>query len=128
MRVVSYAVLRAAGRFYIPLSILFAASLLATRGPGGGVGLLAGLAFALALALHVIVFGPAALRAAIPGPAARALLALGLIAVLASVSGPRFAYAGQLGEAGLFALTVGAASLFVTALSGRAPTIKPEDW
>ena len=128
MRAASFAVLRAAGRFHVPLIILFALSLLATHGAGGGVGLLAGLVFALALALHALVFGADAARAALPGPALRALLGAGLVAVLVGAGAPRLAFAPQIAEAGLFLLTIAALAIFITALAGRAPTIKAEDW
>ncbi|MES1156201.1 MAG: MnhB domain-containing protein [Alphaproteobacteria bacterium] len=128
MRAASFAVLRAAGRFYVPLIIVFALSLLATRGAGGGVGLIAGLVLALALALHALVFGADAARAASPGPALRTLLGVGLVAVLAGVGAPRLPFAAQVVEAGLFLLTTATLSLFITALAGRAPTITAEDW
>lgn len=123
-----HVVLRAATRFYIPLALLFALSLLLVRPPGGGVGFIAGMAFALALLLHVVLFGAAAARAAMPPPVSRALLALGLAAVLVGTGAPNLQFAGQMIEGGLFAITVGAASLIVGAIVGRVPTLRDEDW
>lgn len=124
----AHVVLRGAARFYTPLVLLLALSFLATRPPGGGVGLIAGLCLALALALHVLVFGAAAARAAWPAPLARALLALGLIAAVAGTGLRGFAYALQLGEVGLFVVTAAGAALALKVLVGRAPTLRDEDW
>lgn len=128
MRGGSHIVLRAAGRFYTPLIALFAVSLFVTRPAGEGVGFIAGLAFALLLVLHVVLHGAAAARAALPGWMARMLLALGLAGAIAAAAAPRFLYAPQLGEAGLFLVTIGAASLIVSVLVARAPTLRDEAW
>lgn len=115
-----------ASRFYAPLIALFALSLLAVRAPGVGVGFVAGLALALMLTVHVLAAGAGAARRAVPPAMARALLCLGLIAVAASAGAPRLAMAPQLLEAGLFAVTVSGASLFLTVLIGRAPTLRED--
>jgi multicomponent Na+:H+ antiporter subunit B len=128
MRAGPHVVLRAAAKLHTPLIVLFAASLLAVRAPGEGVGFIAGLAFALALVLHVIVFGAAAARAAFPTPLARVLLALGVIGALVGAGAPNFQYARQLGEAGLFLATISAFALVLAVLAGRAPTLRDEDW
>lgn len=123
----SHVVLRAAARLHIPLIALFAASLLAQRPAGAGIGLIAGLALALALMLHVLVFGANAGRRAIPGPVARVLFAVGLIAALTGAGAPGLAYAAQIAEAGLFLMTSGGAALAIAALTARAPTLRDEE-
>lgn len=121
-------VLLGVARFYIPLITLFAGALLALYAPGAGVGFAAGLAFALALALHMIAFGAAAARKAAPPLMARALVSLGVIAAFAAAAAPGFAFAAQTMEGGLFAVTAGASALIVSALTGRVPSLRDEDW
>jgi len=121
-------VLLSAARFYTPLIALFAFALLALYAPGAGVGFAAGLAFALALALHLIAFGAQAARAAAPPGVARLLLSLGLAASFGAAAAPGWAYAAQAMEAGLFCATAGAGALMLAVLSGRAPSLRDEDW
>ena len=128
MRPGSQFVLRAAARLHTPLIALFALSLFVARPAGTGVGFIAGLAFAMVLVLHVLVFGAAAARKAVPGPIARLALGLGLLATLVSAGAPALPYAAQILEGGLFLLTIGAAALILAVLVGRAPTMREEDW
>lgn len=128
MRPGSQFVLRAVARLQAPLLALFALSLFVTRPAGEGVGFLAGIVFALLFSLHVLVFGAAAARKAFPTFAARGAVAFGLIGVTAGAGLPRFVYAAQTTEAGLFLLTAGTAALVITVLVGRAPTMRDEDW
>lgn len=121
-------VLLAAARFYAPVMTLFAFALLAFRPSGSGVGLIAGVAFALMLALHVLVFGAAASRQAAPPFLCRALLVLGLCAAAAGVGVPAWRFAGELVEGGLFVATASASALILMALVGRAPSLRDEDW
>ncbi len=121
-------VLLGAARFYTPLIALFTCALLALYSPGAGVGLIAGLAFALALTLHMIAFGAAAARMAAPPLAARLVMSVGLIAAFAAAAAPGFAWSAQAMEGGLFAVAAGASALIVTALTGRAPSLRDEDW
>lgn len=121
-------VLLDAARFYTPLITLFACALLALYAPGAGVGFVAGLAFALALTLHMIAFGAAAARMAAPPVIARALMSLGLIAAFAAAAAPNFVWSAQTIEGGLFAVTAGASALILSALTGRAPSLRDEDW
>ncbi len=114
-------------RLYAPLMVMLALTLLALRVPGAGVGFVAGLIAALALAAHMLVFGAAEARRAFPPVIARALLALGLLALLAGAGLPDYAYAPQLGEAGLFVLTLASAHLIFTVLVARAPTLRDGD-
>jgi multisubunit Na+/H+ antiporter MnhB subunit len=123
-----HVVLLAAARFYAPLIVLFALVLLMTRGGGAGVGFIAGLVFAVALAIHVLVFGVAAARTAFPPLAARLMLCGGLIASALGAAAPRLMFAPQIVEAGLFAVTVAASALVLTVLAGRAPTLRDEAW
>jgi multisubunit Na+/H+ antiporter MnhB subunit len=110
------------------LFTLFALSLFVTRAPGDGVGFIAGLAFALVVALHALVFGAAATKNALPLWLARALLGLSLIAMLAGAGAPGLAMAPQLMEGALFAATAMAAGLIVVALFGRVPTLRDAEW
>lgn len=128
MRPGAHAVLRAAASFYAPLILLFALALLAVRLAGDGVGLLAGLAVALVFALHIVVAGAAAARAAFPPVLARALMSLGLATALIGAGAQGLAFGAQLVEAGLFALTAAGSALIFMALAGRAPTMRDEDW
>ncbi len=128
MKTPSHIVLRASAKLFTPVIALFALSLLAMRGPGEGVGLLAGLAVSMAPVLHTIVFGAAATRAAIPGLFLRAALAFGLIASVAAAGLPGWSFAAHAGEAGLFLTTSSAVCLALAALAGRAPTLRDEDW
>jgi hypothetical protein len=121
-------VLRSAARTYTPLIAMFALALTAMYPPGGGIGLLAGLAISLLLALHMLVYGAAAARAALPPALARGGLALGLTLALAGTSAPRLLFAQQIAEAGLFLTLVGGTALVLAVLVGRAPTLRDEDW
>jgi multisubunit Na+/H+ antiporter MnhB subunit len=122
----AHIVAAAAARFYAPLIALFALLLLAYASAGGGVGFSAGLAFALVLLLHALVFGAAAARKALPIPLARVLLAAGAMATMASAGLSGFAYVAQLSEAGLFVATVASAALIIQAIFARAPTLRDE--
>lgn len=120
--------LAAAARLFTPLLTLFALSLFVTRAPGDGVGFVAGLVFALVLALHALVFGAAATKHALPPWMARVLLGVSLIAVLAGGGAPGLAFAPQLIEAALFVATAMAAALIVVATFGRVPTLRDAEW
>jgi hypothetical protein len=121
-------VLLAAARFYTPLIMLFAFALLAFRPSGTGVGFVAGMAFALMLALHVLVFGAEAARMAAPPFLTRIVLALGLIAAAAGAGLPEWSLAPPFVEGGVFAVTAAAAALMLAAFVGRAPSLRDEDW
>lgn len=121
-------VVAAAARFFTPLMALFAFALLAGRAPGDGVGFVAGLGFGLVQLLHALTFGADAARAAFPTPIARLVVALGLVGVCAGAGLPGFVFAAPMTEAGLFAVTVGGASIIVQALFGRAPTLRDGEW
>jgi multisubunit Na+/H+ antiporter MnhB subunit len=121
-------IMAAAARLHAPLILMFALSLFVTRAPGGGVGLLAGLAFALAFVLHALVFGAAASRGAFPPTLARLILAAGVGAALAGAGAPGLDYAPRLVEGGLFAATASGAALIVSVLFGRIPTLRDAEW
>ena len=120
--------LAAAARLYAPLAVLFSLTLFVARAPGSGVGLLAGLVFGLALALHALVFGAGALREAFPPAAARLALTAGLLAALVGAGSPALRLAAQVAEAGLFAATASAGALILAVLIGRAPTLHDAEW
>ena len=117
-----------AARLYAPLILMFALTLLAARAPGSGVGFAMGLAFALGLVLHALVFGAAAMRAACPPVMMRLLLAAGVIAALGGAGTPGLRFSPQAVEAGLALATAAGASVVVTVLFGRAPTLRDADW
>jgi multisubunit Na+/H+ antiporter MnhB subunit len=124
----SQILLVSAARLYAPLILLFGITLVAARAPGEGVGFLAGLGFALALTLHALVFGAAALRSAFPVVVMRLVLAAAVLAALAGAAGPGWRYAPQLIEAGLAAATAAGAGLVVAGLFGRVPTLRDAEW
>jgi hypothetical protein len=121
-----HAVLAAAARFYTPLIVLFALTLLVVRPAGTGVGLIAGLALVLALMVHALVFGATAARAAAPAFLTRLLMALGLAAAMFGATVPRALFARELIEAGLFVVTSAGGALVITVLFGRAPTMRDQ--
>lgn len=121
-------ILSHAARLYAPVMALFALTLLAGYAPGAGIGLIAGLAFALAFALHALVFGAQASRTAFPPAAARIVLALGLVAAAAGAGVPGWTFAPRLVEAGVFAVTAAAAALIIQVLFGRAPMLRDAEW
>jgi hypothetical protein len=116
----------AAARFYAPLIVLAALSLLVLRAPGGGAGFVAGVLFAMAMAVHLIVFGAAAARAAFPPAMARVLLCMGLVAAVIGAGAPRLPGAATLAETGLFAATAAGAALILLSLAGRVPTLRDQ--
>jgi multisubunit Na+/H+ antiporter MnhB subunit len=121
-------VLLTAARFYMPIVTLFACALLALRPAGSGVGLAAGLAAALMLALHMLVFGAEAARAAAPPFLSRCVLVLGLSASAIGAGLPRWAFAAHMVEGGVFAATAAGIALIIAAIAGRAPSLRDEDW
>jgi len=120
----AHSVLAAAARFYTPLIVLFAVLLLIVRAPGTGVGFVAGLALLLALIVHALVFGVRAALAALPAPLTRAIAAAALAATVLTTLPLPIAFATELREAGLFALTAAGGALAIAALFGRAPTMR----
>lgn len=120
----AHTVLAAAARFYTPLIVLFALTLLVVRPAGDGVGLLAGFAFVLALLVHGLVFGAGAARAAAPPFIMRLLMAFGLAAATFGALVPRALFARELIEAGLFVVTTAGGVLVIAVLFGRAPTMR----
>lgn len=128
MKVASHIVLASAARLCAPLIALFALTLLVARAPGTGVGFTAGLAVALVLVLHALVFGAAAARAAFPAWVGRVVLVAGLVASIVAAGAPRWAFAPQVMEAGLFAATTAAGALIIAVLFGRAPTLRDAEW
>ena len=126
MRQAPHVTLSAAARFYTPLIVLFASTLLVVNTPGAGIGVVAGFAFALALVLHVLVFGSDAARIAAPPGAMRVLAALGLVVAFIGAAAPGLPLASQLSDAGSFLVTTTASALILTVIVGRAPTMRDE--
>lgn len=124
----SDAIVVAAARFFAPLMALFALLLLTGRVAGGGVGLVAGMAFGLLLVLHALTFGALALRRAFPTVLARLTLTLGVVAVCAGAGLPNWADAAQLIEGGAFLGAIGGSALSLQVLFGRAPTLRDGEW
>lgn len=128
MKPVAHIGLHAAARAYTPLIALYGAVLVATYPAGSGVGLLAGFAFAALHALHMLVYGATASRAALPPLGSRCLLVIGLIACLGASCASDWPYALQAGEVGLFLVTGGGFALVMNVLVARAPSLREEDW
>lgn len=128
MKVNSDAIVVAAARFFAPLMALFALLLLTGRVAGAGVGVVAGMAFGLLLVLHALTFGALALRRAFPAVMARLVLTLGVVAVCAGAGLPNWTYAAQLIEGGAFLGAIGASTLILQVLFGRAPTLRDGEW
>ncbi|HYD73750.1 MAG TPA: hypothetical protein VEF55_11475 [Candidatus Binatia bacterium] len=122
----AHTVLATAARFYTPMIVLFALTLLIVRPAGAGIGLLAGFAFVLALIVHALVFGAGAARAATPPALMRVLLALGLAVAAVGSAIPRTPFARELVEAGLFVVTAAGGALVIAVLFGRAPTMRDQ--
>ncbi len=122
------AIVRGASGLLLPVVFLFALTILATHAPGQGSGALAGLCFALALMLHVLVFGAGAARRAFSGLAARLCLAAGICLALAGAGFVGLFFASQMLEFGVFLAIIGAVQLTLAVLLGRAPTLLDEDW
>lgn len=117
----------AAVRLYAPLIVFFAVTLLVLRDAGSGVGFVAGCVFAMALALHALVFGSAAALKAFPTVLARLLVAVGALTSVAGAMISSAPYASELVEAGLCAATAAGAQLIFSVLIGRAPTLREGD-
>lgn len=126
MREGAHIVLAAAARFYTPLIVLFAMLLLIARPAGAGVGLIAGMAFLLALILHALVFGADAARRTRHPFLMRMVAGAGLSMAAFGAGSPRMMFAPELVEAGLFALMAAGGALVVTVLFGRAPTMRDQ--
>lgn len=115
-----------AARLYGPLLLLAAFALLATAAPGRSMGLAAGLTGALAVVLHALVFGAAAVRRAWPPVVARAVFVIGALAGLAGVSRTS-PDAPVIADAGACLMSLAGASLLVQVLFARAPALEADD-
>lgn len=124
MRPNAHVIVAASARTTIPLSALFAFALLASGAPGDGVGFRAGLAFALVIAIHLLVFGARASREALPLAWARIILVLGVLAVAGAEAARSYTFAPQVAEGGLFLVAAAAAVLVLGVVVGRAPTLR----
>jgi multisubunit Na+/H+ antiporter MnhB subunit len=120
----THAMIAPSARLVIALTALFSLFMLANEPAGDGVGFRAGLTAAIAIAVHLLVFGASAARRALPPLVARLLLVCGVFAVLLGLGAPRLAFAAQIMEAGLFAASIAAPSLILLALAGRVPTLR----
>jgi hypothetical protein len=126
MKDAAHTVLAAAARFYTPLIVLLALTMLVVRPAGAGVGLLAGFCLVIALIVHALVFGASATRAATPFFVTRLLMALGLAAATVAATVPGAVFARELIETGLFAVTAAGGALVIAVLFGRAPTMRDQ--
>jgi multisubunit Na+/H+ antiporter MnhB subunit len=124
----AHILISATARLYAPLIVLFALSLLAGWPSESGVGFFAGLAVGLALMLHALVFGAIASARAFPPWLSRVFLALGLVIASGGAGLPGLVFAPRLIEAGAFLATFGGCALVITALFGRAPTLREGEW
>lgn len=126
MRANGHLVALSAARLYAPLILFAALIVLVLRTPGAGVGFLAGLLFAAALGVHLLVFGATAARAAAPLTLVRGLACLGVLAAMTGAGAPRLTGAVVLLETGLFVVTAAGATLVLAALAARAPMLRDE--
>jgi multisubunit Na+/H+ antiporter MnhB subunit len=117
----------ALARLTAPLLLLLGLSLLAVWSAGGGVGFVAGLLGLLAVMMHAIVFGAAASRRAFPPVLLRAVLIVALVAAAATLNA-RIAYALQIQEAAVAAITTAGGALLVMTLFGRAAALRDGAW
>ncbi len=117
-------VLRGALRALQP--ILTALALLSVA--QGGSGLAAAGLVVLGVFGHAIFFGADAATRAVPPGLWRIACAGALIAGAVSVGSPDWDLSPMLGEAALLCATVAACALALTALIGRAPTLRDEEW
>lgn len=128
MRSHAHVLVRAAIDAALPALLLLALALLATRPAGEGAGLAAALLFALAFTAFALAGGAARARRGVPPLMARVLLCLGTLACIGAASAPGLPGGERVFEAGLFAACASAFVLFFTALIGRAPTLRDEEW
>jgi multisubunit Na+/H+ antiporter MnhB subunit len=122
------AVFVVAARWLTPLGALFAFTLLANWPPGSGVGFVAGLAFALPIAMNALIFGVRSILATAPPFTPRAVLALGVVLALAGAGIPNFSWSVQLVELGAFMATASSVSLVSLAIMGRAGALRDATW
>lgn len=106
--------------------VFFACLLLWTRA-SGGVGFAAGLLLVLAITLHALVNGSRAVMALTPLLVLRVALFMGVLAAAASLMPGSFPFASTIAEAGAFACVVGAGTMIIFVLFGRAPTLRETD-
>ena len=123
-----HGVLVLASRWVTPFAALFSGALLANWPAGGGIGFVAGLAFALPVSLNALIFGVPAARAAAPPIVLRLLLAAGVAAAFVSVGLPGMRASAQVSEAGAFLVTGAGLSLALLAVMGRAASLRDASW
>jgi len=122
------AVFVVAARWLTPLGALFAFTLLANWPAGSGVGFVAGLAFALLIALNALIFGVRPMLAVASALALRAALALGVVLAFAGAGLPNIGLSVQLVELGAFVATASSVSLASLAIMGRAGALRDATW
>jgi len=122
------AVIVVAARWITPLAALFAFTLLANWPAGAGVGLVAGLALALAIVLNALIFGVRSVLMAAPPFVLRAVLTLAIVLAFAGAGLPNFVWSAQLVEFGAFLATASGVSLISLAIMGRAGTLRDAMW
>jgi multisubunit Na+/H+ antiporter MnhB subunit len=122
------AVIVVAARWITPLAALFAFTLLANWPAGTGVGLVAGLALALAIVLNALIFGVRSVLMAAPPFVLRAALMLAVIVAFAGVGLPDLPWSAQFVEFGAFAATASGVTLISLAIMGRAGALRDATW
>jgi hypothetical protein len=124
----THIVLRAVAKFALPVFLLVAFYLALGGDAQGWQG---GMFAALAVALHALVFGPAATIRALPPVALRSAAALGAAALMAGAAiEPRLGAVGSalFASAGLFLVAGACSALGLLAVAGRAHALRDEDW
>lgn len=128
MRGKAHFIARTAAKLVLPAALLIALYVALVSEAGGG--LQGGLLAALALALHALVFGPAATQRAAPPFVLRiaAALGIGLLMFAAGAEWQGFAPARFVAPLGAFLVAGAAAALAILALAGRAHELSEGDW
>ncbi|MGE0828775.1 MAG: MnhB domain-containing protein [Hyphomonadaceae bacterium] len=120
-------ILRAAAKLSLPAAFLFSLHLTFVSEIGGGLA--GGAAAALAIAVHALMFGPAATKVAFPPLLLRICTALGALVVTGAALGDWMGLAAHSAvvELGVFLIGGGGLGAAFLALGGRTHELRAED-
>lgn len=118
--------LRGASKALIPVIALLAIAMIATG--VSGAGLAGGALLSISVLLHALIYGSDASRRAMPAWGWRLCLFGALILCAISASSPDWPFAAPMAEAGVAVACVSAVALAFSALAGRAPALRDEEW
>ncbi|MGE0596619.1 MAG: hypothetical protein AB7P07_09635 [Hyphomonadaceae bacterium] len=128
MRSLGHVLMRSAVDAALPALVLLSLMIAIGAPPGASGGLAGALVFALGFIAHVLVTGVNGAQRALPPILARVFLALGAGVCVLAASAPGLLGSAALFQAGLFACTAAAFTLVFTALIGRVPTLRDDEW